>query len=181
MPHIHLSMQSFNESRNPRRSNGRHFIRVGQVWLMWQCFTSFAWSHIMQSDFHRQSSRAMIRFLCSGKRLRLFTAQHFTPSLQPENLLSACQVHCNSTRHITFKLTASCLLMNVNKAVSREEMRKRERTGRGGTHNYKSFISSENHKVSSQKGSWAQINFFQSITSTEVLTFICESNTPTVM
>ncbi len=25
------------------------------------------------------------------------------------------------------------------------------------------------------------INFFQSITSTEVLTFICESNTPTVM
>lgn len=54
--------------------------------------------------------------------------------------------------------------MNVNKAVSREEMRERERgqerrkkvvvvVGWGGGHNYKSFISSENHKVSSQKGS----------------------------
>ena len=75
---------------------------------------------------------------------------------------------CNmKARHVTFKLLASCLLMNVNKAVSTQEMRKerererqreRERENRRGeeggrTHNYKSFISSENHKVSSQKGS----------------------------
>lgn len=31
------------------------------------------------------------------------------------------------TRRITYKLPVSCFLMNVNKAVSKEEMRKRER------------------------------------------------------
>lgn len=63
------------------------------------------------------------------------------------------------TRHIGDKLPVSRLSMNVNKAVSKQEMRKREKedrggdSGGGGGHNYKSLISSENHKVSSQKGS----------------------------
>lgn len=158
-------------------------------------------------------SRVVVVVVCRGQRRRVWgggvshidihcSVVHLLYNWT--NLCSVCQVCCNmKAKHITFKLLASCLLVNVNKAVSRQEMRRvregesvkereRERTveerrwgGRGGSwvraHNYKSFISSENHKVSSQKGSWAQINFFQSITSTEVLTFICESNTPTVM
>lgn len=88
-----------------------------------------------------------------------------------------------TTGRVAYKLSVSRLLMNVNTAVSGQEMRKRERErareeeeeeggcdggsdGGGsreeeedeeqeeeGGHNYKSFISSENHKVSSQKGS----------------------------
>lgn len=70
-------------------------------------------------------------------------------------------------RRIADRLPASRLPLNVNKAVSKQEMRKGEKEDRrgeergdsggggggGGGHNYKSLISSENHKVSSQKGS----------------------------
>lgn len=88
--------------------------------------------------------------------------------LYNQGIFIACAV-CTErwkTRRITYKLLVSCFLMNVNKAVSKEEMRKRERGQERrnkvaavvvvvvvGGHNYKSLISSENHKVSSQKGS----------------------------
>lgn len=77
-----------------------------------------------------------------------------------------CAKHSETwkTRRIADRLPVSRLPVNVNKAVSKQEMRKGEkedRTGEergdsgggGGGHNYKSLISSENHKVSSQKGS----------------------------
>ena len=106
----------------------------------------------------------MIRFPRGGKKTHRYSLLSTLHVLYSLGDLWKCTVTWK-TRHITFKLSASCLLMNVNKAVSREEMRKRERGqerregGAGGwrgewrTHNYKSFISSENHKVSSQKGS----------------------------
>lgn len=72
------------------------------------------------------------------------------------------------TRQLADRLPVSRLPVNVNKAVSEQEMRQGEKEDRrgeerrrdsggggggGGGHNYKSLISSEKHKVSSQKGS----------------------------
>ena len=72
------------------------------------------------------------------------------------------------TRNGADRLPASRHPVNVNKAALKQEMRKGEKEDRrgekrgdsgggggggGGGHNYKSLISSENHKVLSQKGS----------------------------
>lgn len=123
--HNKLLMQSHKAPHNPRSSIISQFMLVGQVWLIQRRLTPSTRSHIMQSDFHWQSISCDSIPRGGGIHIDIHCSAH--TSLTDGKPTSCMRSVTWTTRHITFTLPASCLLMNVNKAVSREEMRKRER------------------------------------------------------